>query len=246
MSAYFETPRLMKYNDLIMQESSVRFALALCVIVGVLLTSDILPSTNQKNKWIVIMNKSWVRLVMIALCLYYLKAQPTVSFIIASVLLMSIHWYTQLRTAESFVALSYVSENNINNACSSVTSQQLLDLVNGDAWALQRLARMCGAPPGLNCSDDANSAYIGSLLLQSGISVTDKCSAQQMIQQNSNLHAANSTITVPIIATPTTANVTPVTSSLVSGGTTITNGMGLAMIAAEQIGTTDIHLSSLY
>lgn len=242
MSAYFQSPLVTGYNTKIMASQGAKFVLAVVIIVTVLITSDTLPHLRPSNKWIVRLNSTPVRLVLLALTFYYMKTEPTVAFILAGFLLTCIHWYSQARSAETFVSLAYQAQNQISPACANVTANDLLTMFNGNSWDLQRTARLCGVPPGVEISD-LSAPFIATMLLASGISITPSCS---VFGADPSLTKANSQITMPVVALPEIAQVQPISTNIVAGDTSMSNGMMAMNIAAPIVGTETVHLASLH
>lgn len=233
----------MGYNTQIMASQGAKFVLAIVIIVTVLITSDTLPDVRPSNKWIVRLNTTPVRILLLALTFYYMRTEPTVAFVLAGFILSCIHWYSQVRSAESFVALAYQGQNQISPSCSNVTAQDLLAMFNGNAWDLQRTARLCGVPPGVEISD-INAPFISSLLMENGIAVTSSCSPYGA---DPNLTKANSQITLPVVAIPETAQIQPISSNIMTGTTNMgATGMNVVNIAAPVIGTETVQLQSIH
>lgn len=242
MSSYLQSPYVLAYNARILASPNARFVLAVVVIVSLLITTDTVPNLRPKNKWIIALNTTPARLVMLALCFYYLKTQPTLSFAMAGFLLICIHWYNQVKTADSFVALAYGGQQLVNQSCTNVTTQDLLDLFSGDVYSLQRTARLCGLPVGVDILDNSNAPLIGTLFMQNNIAISPSCSPAGA---DPSLRKANSKITMPVVAIPSGAQVTTAATNVVAGNTNMANGMSGVSVLAEVVGTETVHLHSL-
>lgn len=176
---------------LVQKDNLTALVLSVVLLTTVLTTREVIPKSETSNKVICMFNSTPARLGFIALILFYAKAKPTTAVLLAGIFIAVLHQYHQIKTAESFAVVTYSSATSTTPACASVTAQDLLDMTNGDAATIMRLAHQCGLPYGV-VLNDANAPLIATILLSSGFAVTSTCSPlnydvneqKRLIQEN--------------------------------------------------------------
>lgn len=160
---------------LLKKDNIAALLLAIVLLTTVLTTREVIPKSDTSNTLVRMFNSTPARVAFIALILYYGKAKPTLAVLLAGIFVLLIHQHHQIMTAETFAAVEYGSVTSTAPACADVTKQDLLNLTNGDATTLMRLARQCGLPYGL-AFNDANAPLIATVLLANNIAVSPSCS----------------------------------------------------------------------
>lgn len=160
---------------LVQKDNIVALILSIVLLTTVMTTREVIPKSDTSNKLVCYFNSTPARLGFIALILFYAKAKPTTSILLAGIFIALMHQYHQIKTAETFAVVNYASSTSTTPACASVTAQDLLNMANGDAATVMRLAHQCGLPYGV-VLNDANAPLIATILLSSGFAITSSCS----------------------------------------------------------------------
>lgn len=160
---------------LVQKDNIAALLLSIILMTTVLTTREVLPKTETSNKIVCAMNSTVARVAFIALILYYAKAKPTLAILLSGIFVVVVHQYHQIKTAESFAVINYGSVTSTTPACANVSKADLLNLTNGDAASLMRLAHQCGLPYGV-ILNDGNAPLIATVLLTNNIAITPSCS----------------------------------------------------------------------
>lgn len=160
---------------LVQKENLTALVLSIVLLTTVLTTREVIPKSDVSNNLVCAFNSTPARLGFISLILFYAKAKPTTAVLLSAIFLAIVHQYHQIKTAESFAVVQYGSATSTTPACSNVTMQNLLDMTNGDATTIMRLAHQCGLPYGV-VLNDVNAPLIATVLMSSGFAITPTCS----------------------------------------------------------------------
>ena len=160
---------------LVQKDNVMALILSIVLLTTVMTTREVIPKTDTSNKLVCYFNSTPARIGFIALILFYAKAKPTTAILLAGIFIALMHQYHQIKTAETFAIVNYGSSTSTTPACASVTAQNLLDMANGDAATVMRLAHQCGLPYGV-VLNDANAPLIATVLLANGFAITSSCS----------------------------------------------------------------------
>lgn len=142
---------------------------SIVLVVAFLYTDQLRPTMPAKYNYI--FTSSPVRLITLTIALSIINRNPPISFLLVSTVIIASHYASAM---ESFELLD-PSVLLVDPNCEDVTYEDLLKVYDGDAQALESFARTAGLAYPRTVKNSA--PIVASLMMQSDIPITTKCSS---------------------------------------------------------------------